>query len=218
MFDEVEKAHPDVFNVLLQVLDEGHLTDGQGRKVDFKNTIIILTSNLGAEFLANQPEGEDVSAVREEVMEIVRTSFKPEFLNRLDEILLFRRLSRADMSGIVKIQLKRLSSRLADRRITLNVTPEALNWLADKGYEPMYGARPLKRLIQRELENPLAIAILDGRIREGSTVVIRVGNGSLIIDPDAQPVARTGAVRKAPPVSGKAEMRRLPPAPPSSGG
>ena len=218
LFDEVEKAHPDVFNVLLQVLDEGHLTDGQGRKVDFKNTIIILTSNLGAEFLANQPEGEDVSAVREEVMEIVRTSFKPEFLNRLDEILLFRRLSRADMSGIVKIQLKRLSSRLADRRITLNVTPEALNWLADKGYEPMYGARPLKRLIQRELENPLAIAILDGRIREGSTVVIRVGNGSLIIDPDAQPVARTGAVRKAPPVSGKAEMRRLPPAPPSSGG
>ena len=184
LFDEVEKAHPDVFNILLQVLDDGRLTDGQGHTVDFKNTIIILTSNLGAEILANQPEEQPVDAVRSEVMEIVRASFKPEFLNRLDEILLFRRLNRADMTGIVQIQLKRLGSRLAERHIVLDLDEQALNWLADAGYEPMYGARPLKRLIQRELENPLAMAILEGRIKDNSVVKIRVVNDQLEIVED----------------------------------
>lgn len=184
LFDEVEKAHPDVFNILLQVLDDGRLTDGQGHTVDFKNTIIILTSNLGAEILANQPEEQPVDAVRSEVMEIVRASFKPEFLNRLDEILLFRRLNRADMTGIVQIQLKRLGSRLAERHIVLDLDEQALNWLADAGYEPMYGARPLKRLIQRELENPLAMAILEGRIKDNSIVKIRVVNDKLDIVED----------------------------------
>ena len=183
LFDEVEKAHPDVFNVLLQVLDEGRLTDGQGRTVDFKNTIIILTSNLGADILADQPEGEDVEKVRPQVMDVVRRAFRPEFLNRLDEILLFHRLNRADMAGIVQIQLKRLNSRLAERHIVLDLDDEALNWLADTGYEPMYGARPLKRLIQRELENPLAIAILEGAVKDDSTVAIRVRDGKLVINP-----------------------------------
>ena len=174
LFDEVEKAHPDVFNILLQILDEGHLTDGQGRTVDFKNTIIILTSNLGAEVLANQPDDDDVETVRGEVMDVVRRAFKPEFLNRLDEILLFRRLSRTDMTGIVQIQLAHLTDRLAERHISLDLNEKTFAWLADKGYEPMYGARPLKRLIQRELENPLAMAILDGTVRENSTVKVRV--------------------------------------------
>ena len=183
LFDEVEKAHPDVFNVLLQVLDEGRLTDGQGRTVDFRNTIIILTSNLGADILADQPEGEDVDKVRPQVMDVVRRAFRPEFLNRLDEILLFHRLNRADMTGIVQIQLKRLNSRLAERHIVLDLDDKALNWLADTGYEPMYGARPLKRLIQRELENPLAIAILEGEVKDDSTVAIRVRDGKLVINP-----------------------------------
>lgn len=183
LFDEVEKAHPDVFNVLLQVLDEGRLTDGQGRTVDFRNTIIILTSNLGADILADQPEDEDVEKVRPQVMEVVRRAFRPEFLNRLDEILLFHRLNRTDMTGIVQIQLKRLNSRLAERHIVLDLDDKALNWLADTGYEPMYGARPLKRLIQRELENPLAIAILEGEVKDDSTVAIRVRDGKLVINP-----------------------------------
>ncbi|MGE0120369.1 MAG: ATP-dependent chaperone ClpB [Dongiaceae bacterium] len=177
LFDEVEKAHPDVFNVLLQVLDDGRLTDGQGRTVDFRNTLIILTSNLGSEILANQPGGQDSSAVREQVMEVVRASFRPEFLNRLDEILLFHRLTRAQMSGIVDIQLKRLEALLADRKITLAIDERARSWLADKGYDPVYGARPLKRVIQRELQNPLAGLILAGRIKDGDTV--RVGASSL---------------------------------------
>lgn len=183
LFDEVEKAHPDVFNILLQVLDEGRLTDGQGRTVDFRNTIIILTSNLGADILADQPEDEDVEKVRPQVMEVVRRAFRPEFLNRLDEILLFHRLNRTDMTGIVQIQLKRLNSRLAERHIVLDLDDKALNWLADTGYEPMYGARPLKRLIQRELENPLAIAILEGNVKDDSTVAIRVRDGKLVINP-----------------------------------
>ena len=182
LFDEVEKAHPDVFNILLQILDEGRLTDGQGRTVDFKNTIIILTSNLGAQVLAEQPDDEDVEKVRPQVMDIVRHAFKPEFLNRLDEILLFRRLTRADMTGIVQIQLAHLSDRLAERHIVLDLDEKALNWLADTGYEPMYGARPLKRLIQRELENPLAMEILQGKVPDNSTVKIRVKGDALVVN------------------------------------
>ena len=170
LFDEVEKAHPDVFNVLLQVLDDGRLTDGQGRTVDFRNTLIILTSNLGSEYLANLPDGQDVASVRGPVMEAVRAAFRPEFLNRLDEILIFRRLSRADMEGIVAIQLKGLEKLLAERKITLTLDAKAREWLAAAGYDPVYGARPLKRVIQRELQNPLAEALLKGTIKDGDTV------------------------------------------------
>ena len=187
LFDEVEKAHPDVFNILLQVLDDGRLTDGQGHTVDFKNTLIILTSNLGAQILAAQPDGEDIEKVRPAVMEIVHGAFKPEFLNRLDEILLFRRLSRLDMQGIVQIQLARLDNRLSERHIKLDLDEKALTWLADTGYEPMYGARPLKRLIQRELENQLAMAILEGNVKDNSVVKIRVVNDALkIVDAEVQ--------------------------------
>jgi ATP-dependent Clp protease ATP-binding subunit ClpB len=177
LFDEVEKAHPDVFNVLLQVLDDGRLTDGQGRTVDFRNVLIVLTSNLGSEALANLPDGADIEQARPQVMNAVRAAFRPEFLNRLDEILLFRRLSRDDMKGIVEIQLRRLQKLLVDRKITLDIDPAAEAWLADKGYDPVYGARPLKRVIQRELQNPLATQILEGRIPDGSTV--RVGASPL---------------------------------------
>ncbi|HYL32570.1 MAG TPA: ATP-dependent chaperone ClpB [Stellaceae bacterium] len=170
LFDEVEKAHPDVFNVLLQVLDDGRLTDGQGRTVDFRNTLIILTSNLGSEYLANLPEGDDVASVRGQVMEAVRAAFRPEFLNRLDEILIFRRLSRADMESIVAIQLKGLEKLLTERKITLTLDAKAREWLAAAGYDPVYGARPLKRVIQRELQNPLAEALLKGMIKDGETV------------------------------------------------
>ncbi|HTV90573.1 MAG TPA: ATP-dependent chaperone ClpB [Stellaceae bacterium] len=170
LFDEVEKAHPDVFNVLLQVLDDGRLTDGQGRTVDFRNTLIVLTSNLGSDALANLPDGADIEQARPLVMNAVRAAFRPEFLNRLDEILLFRRLSRQDMTGIVEIQLRRLQKLLADRKIMLELDGAAEAWLADKGYDPVYGARPLKRVIQRELQNPLAQQILEGRIPDGATV------------------------------------------------
>ena len=170
LFDEVEKAHPDVFNVLLQVLDDGRLTDGQGRTVDFRNTLIVLTSNLGSEYLASLPEGQTVDAVRGQVMEAVRAAFRPEFLNRLDEILLFRRLSRDDMVGIVDIQLAQLEKLLEDRKVALDIDAEAKKWLANAGYDPVYGARPLKRVIQRELQNPLAEKILAGEIRDGDTV------------------------------------------------
>ncbi len=182
LFDEVEKAHPDVFNVLLQVLDDGRLTDGQGRTVDFKNTLIILTSNLGSEILAGQAEGQDSSAVRDQVMEVVRASFRPEFLNRLDEILLFHRLTRAQMGGIVEIQLKHLERLLADRKIALALDERARHWLADKGYDPVYGARPLKRVIQRELQNPLAGLILAGRIRDGDAVRVSASKLGLLIN------------------------------------
>jgi ATP-dependent Clp protease ATP-binding subunit ClpB len=181
LFDEVEKAHPDVFNVLLQVLDDGRLTDGQGRTVDFRNTLIVLTSNLGSEALAGLPDGADVGTVREQVMEAVRAAFRPEFLNRLDEILLFRRLSRNDMTGIVDIQLAHLAKLLADRKITLDVDASALRWLAETGYDPVYGARPLKRVIQRELQNALAQQILQGRIADGEVVHVSAGEGGLVI-------------------------------------
>jgi ATP-dependent Clp protease ATP-binding subunit ClpB len=181
LFDEIEKAHPDVFNVLLQVLDDGRLTDGQGRTVDFKNTLLIMTSNLGSEFLVNQPEGEDTDAVRDEVMAVVRGRFRPEFLNRVDEIILFHRLKRAHMADIVKVQLKRLDALLEDRKIALDLTPEAVSWLADKGYDPAYGARPLKRTIQKALQDPLAEMILSGRIKDGDRVPVTAVAGELLI-------------------------------------
>ncbi|MNJ38104.1 Chaperone protein ClpB [compost metagenome] len=181
LFDEVEKAHPDVFNVLLQVLDDGRLTDGQGRTIDFKNTLIIMTSNLGSQYLADQPEGEDVEAVRPLVMEQVRAHFRPEFLNRIDEIILFHRLGREQMGGIVRIQLARLEKLMADRRLTLALDDSALNWLADKGYDPVYGARPLKRVIQKELVDPMAKKLLAGEIEDGSVVAVSAGPDGLEI-------------------------------------
>ncbi|HYG91671.1 MAG TPA: ATP-dependent chaperone ClpB [Azospirillum sp.] len=193
LFDEVEKAHPDVFNVLLQVLDDGRLTDGQGRTVDFRNTLIIMTSNLGSDIIAAMPDGQDIDAVRNDVMEVVRANFRPEFLNRLDEILLFHRLTRSHMGGIVRIQLGRLKKMLADRDITLELDPAATDWLAEAGYDPVYGARPLKRVIQRELQNPLATLILEGKIADGDTVTVSAEAGSLTIN--GQPVA--GLVRAA---------------------
>ncbi|WP_439577092.1 ATP-dependent chaperone ClpB [Elioraea sp.] len=181
LFDEVEKAHEDVFNVLLQVLDDGRLTDGQGRTVDFRNTIIVLTSNLGSDVLAAQREGEDVDLVRGQVMAVVRSRFRPEFLNRLDEIILFRRLGRAQMGAIVEMQLRRLRALLAERKITLELDDSAKAWLAEAGYDPTYGARPLKRVIQRSLQNPLATMLLEGTIREGETVrVSTMGDGLAI--------------------------------------
>jgi ATP-dependent Clp protease ATP-binding subunit ClpB len=185
LFDEVEKAHPDVFNVLLQVLDDGRLTDGQGRTVDFRNTLIVLTSNLGSEILAALPEDADMRKARDGVMAIVRGAFRPEFLNRLDEILIFSRLSRGDMKGIVDIQLRRLQKLLVDRKLTLDVDDKAKEWLGEVGYDPVYGARPLKRVIQRELQNPLAEMILAGRITDGETVhVTTSGEDSLKITGD----------------------------------
>jgi ATP-dependent Clp protease ATP-binding subunit ClpB len=183
LFDEVEKAHPDVFNVLLQVLDDGRLTDGQGRTVDFRNTLIVLTSNLGSDILANAPEGELGGPVRDAVMQVVRDSFRPEFLNRLDEILLFRRLSRDNMGEIVEIQLTGLERMLAERNITLKVDASARAWIAEAGYDPVYGARPLKRVIQRELQNPLAQLILQGEIHEGDVVTVSAGESGLAIAP-----------------------------------
>jgi ATP-dependent Clp protease ATP-binding subunit ClpB len=181
LFDEVEKAHPDVFNVLLQVLDDGRLTDGQGRTVDFKNTLIILTSNLGSSHLAALKDGESTDTVREQVMEEVRRAFRPEFLNRLDEILLFNRLSRAHMTDIVAVQIQKLFKLLADRKIELKIDGKALQWLANRGYDPVYGARPLKRVIQRSLQNPLATQLLEGRIHDGDTVEVGVENGELTV-------------------------------------
>ncbi|MGY3236184.1 MULTISPECIES: ATP-dependent chaperone ClpB [unclassified Bradyrhizobium] len=172
LFDEIEKAHPDVFNVLLQVLDDGRLTDGQGRTVDFRNTLIIMTSNLGSEFLVNQPEGEDTSAVREQVMGMVRGHFRPEFLNRVDEIILFHRLQRSEMGRIVEIQFARLQKLLTDRKIVLTLDASGRDWLAAKGWDPAYGARPLKRVVQRYLQDPLAEMILAGDVRDGDTVAI----------------------------------------------
>ena len=172
LFDEIEKAHPDVFNVLLQVLDDGRLTDGQGRTVDFRNTLIIMTSNLGSEFLVNQPEGEDTSAVREQVMATVRAHFRPEFLNRVDEIILFHRLQKSEMGRIVEIQFARLQRLLEDRKIVLTLDAAARDWLAAKGWDPAYGARPLKRVIQRHVQDPLAEMILAGDIVDGDRVAI----------------------------------------------
>ncbi len=183
LFDEIEKAHADVFNVLLQVLDDGRLTDGQGRTVDFRNTIIILTSNLGAEFLANLGENEDVGSVRAPVMDMVRAHFRPEFLNRLDDIILFHRLKRRDMGEIVSIQLTRLQKLLEDRKVTLDLDQSARDWLAEKGYDPVYGARPLKRVIQREVQDPLADKMLAGEVPDGAKVKITGGTDKLLFIP-----------------------------------
>jgi ATP-dependent Clp protease ATP-binding subunit ClpB len=197
LFDEIEKAHPDVFNVLLQVLDEGRLTDSQGRTVDFRNTIIILTSNLGAEYLTALADGEEVGSVREQVMAVVRASFRPEFLNRVDEIVLFDRLRREDMGAIVLIQIKRLQKLLEERKISIMLDEEAVSWLAQRGYDPAYGARPLKRVIQRELQDPLAEKLIAGDFRDGAEVKVTAGSDRLII------VGRDGKVLDTtPPVSG----------------
>ncbi|MFM7403561.1 MAG: ATP-dependent chaperone ClpB [Erythrobacter sp.] len=179
LFDEVEKAHADVFNVLLQVLDDGRLTDGQGRVVDFANTLIILTSNLGSHYLANLPDGAEVATVEKDVMDVVRGHFRPEFLNRLDEIILFHRLWQEHMAPIVEIQVKRVQKLLADRKITLDLTDPALRWLGRVGYDPVYGARPLKRAVQRYLQDPLAEMLLEGKLPDGSTLTIDEGDGQL---------------------------------------
>ncbi|SEF52731.1 ATP-dependent chaperone ClpB [Bosea lathyri] len=181
LFDEVEKAHPDVFNVLLQVLDDGRLTDGQGRTVDFRNVLIIMTSNLGSEYLVNQPDGQDSDEVRDEVMGVVRQAFRPEFLNRIDDIILFHRLRREDMGAIVDIQMARLATLLTDRKIVLELSDEARQWLADKGYDPAYGARPLKRVIQKSVQDPLAELLLSGKVHDGETVPVTVGPTSLML-------------------------------------
>jgi ATP-dependent Clp protease ATP-binding subunit ClpB len=179
LFDEVEKAHPDVFNVLLQVLDDGRLTDGQGRVVDFTNTIIVLTSNLGSQFIAGLNEGEDVEKVEPQVMELVRAHFRPEFLNRLDEIILFHRLGRAEMGPIVALQVARVAALLKDRKVTLELSDAAKDWLGVVGYDPVYGARPLKRAIQKWLVDPLADLVLQGDVRDGATVAVDAGDGAL---------------------------------------
>ena len=181
LFDEVEKAHGDVFNVLLQVLDDGRLTDGQGRTVDFSNTIVILTSNLGSQFLTNLGEGQPVESVEPQVMEVVRAHFRPEFLNRLDEIILFHRLGQSHMGPIVDIQVARVAKLLADRKISLHLTDAAREWLGRVGYDPVYGARPLRRAVQRHLQDPLAEAILRGEVKDGSTVTVDEGDGKLTL-------------------------------------
>ncbi len=199
LFDEIEKAHPDVFNVLLQVLDDGRLTDGQGRTVDFRNTLIIMTSNLGAEFLVNQPEGQDTSAVRDLVMTAVRANFRPEFLNRVDEIILFHRLQKSEMGRIVEIQFGRLQKLLDERKIVLKLEPSARDWLAEKGWDPAYGARPLKRVIQRSVQDPMAELILSGEVLDGQQVEIAAGprgltfNGEAVEGGDAVFESRGGA-------------------------
>ncbi len=187
LFDEIEKAHPDVFNILLQVLDDGRLTDGQGRTVDFRNTMIIMTSNLGAEYLTQLKEGDDSEQVREQVMDVVRAHFRPEFLNRVDEIILFHRLKREEMGAIVDIQLERLLQLLSERKIALELDEDARNWLANRGYDPVYGARPLKRVIQKYVQDPLAEQILSGQLPDGSRVLVTSGSDRLLFRP-RQPV------------------------------
>ncbi|HEY4199106.1 MAG TPA: ATP-dependent chaperone ClpB [Devosiaceae bacterium] len=183
LFDEIEKAHPDVFNILLQVLDEGRLTDGQGRTVDFRNTLIILTSNLGSDYLSQLKDGESVELVRGKVLDTVKAAFRPEFLNRIDEILLFHRLDRSHMGAIVDIQFSRLEKLLKERDIKLTLTPKAREWLALEGYDPAYGARPLKRVIQREVQDQLADEILSGRVSDGATVMVDAGEEHLVLRP-----------------------------------
>ena len=182
LFDEIEKAHPDVFNVLLQVLDDGRLTDGQGRTVDFRNTLIVMTSNLGSEYLVQLGENEDIDKVRDQVMAEVRAHFRPEFLNRVDEIILFHRLKREHMGRIVDIQMLRLQKLLEDRKIVLTLEPKGREWLADKGYDPAYGARPLKRVIQKSVQDPLAELILSGKIKDGEKVLISAGKQGLVFN------------------------------------
>ena len=190
LFDEVEKAHPDVFNVLLQVLDDGRLTDGQGRTVDFRNVLIIMTSNMGSELLVNLEEDQDVDEVRDEVMAVVKSGFRPEFLNRLDEIILFHRLKREMMASIVDIQIKRLQKLLDDRKMTIELDEDARQWLANKGYDPAYGARPLKRVIQKALQDPMAELILSGKIRDGEEVKVSTQGGNITLN-DVETEMRT---------------------------
>jgi ATP-dependent Clp protease ATP-binding subunit ClpB len=197
LFDEVEKAHPDVFNVLLQVLDDGRLTDGQGRTVDFKNTLLIMTSNLGSEFLVNLAEDQDVDSVRDEVMAVVKQAFRPEFLNRVDDIILFHRLMRQHMGTIVDIQLQRLQHLLRERNIVVSLSDDAKLLLADKGYDPAYGARPLKRVIQKMVQDPLAQEILSGRVKDGDTVNVAVKAGVLVFN-DVVPDSRQKPAGSAP--------------------
>ncbi|MEI4472063.1 ATP-dependent chaperone ClpB [Frigidibacter sp. MR17.24] len=194
LFDEVEKAHPDVFNVLLQVLDDGVLTDGQGRTVDFKQTLIVLTSNLGSQALSQLPEGTDSTLARAAVMEAVRAHFRPEFLNRLDETVIFHRLTRDNMDGIVTIQMARLEKRLAQRKIALELDEAARQWLADEGYDPVFGARPLKRVIQRNLQDPLAEMLLGGEVRDGETVRVTATDSGLVVGSRVRPSARVKPV------------------------
>ena len=193
LFDEIEKAHPDVFNVLLQVLDDGRLTDGQGRTVDFRNVLIIMTSNLGSDYLAAQKDGEDTAKVRDDVMGVVRGHFRPEFLNRVDEIILFHRLRRENMAAIVDIQFGRLQKLLVDRKITLELDPAARAWLADKGFDPAYGARPLKRVIQKAVQDPLAELILSGEVMDGTVVPVTTGRDGLRIAGHGAAVDEVGA-------------------------
>jgi ATP-dependent Clp protease ATP-binding subunit ClpB len=182
LFDEVEKAHPDLFNTLLQVLDDGRLTDGQGRTVDFKNTIIIMTSNLGADALASGEEGEVSEEARAQVMSAIRRHFRPEFINRIDEIVFFKRLGRGEIDHIVDIQMGRLEGLLRERKMKLDLSLAARNWLAARGYDPVYGARPLKRVIQKELQDPLARLLLEGRILDGETIHVGVEGDALSIN------------------------------------
>ena len=193
LFDEIEKAHPDVFNTLLQVLDDGRLTDGQGRTVNFNNTVIIMTSNLGAHAIADDKSEGDISGrTRDEVMEAIRAHFRPEFLNRIDEIVFFKRLGRGEIDRIVGVQLKRLEKILADRRMTISVTDTAMHWLAERGYDPVYGARPLKRVIQKELQDPLARRILEGRIKDGDAITVTVDGGALSLNSVPADVKKAG--------------------------
>ena len=185
LFDEIEKAHPDVFNVLLQVLDDGRLTDGQGRTVDFRNTLIIMTSNLGSEYLVTSPKARTRDQVRDQVMDVVRAHFRPEFLNRLDEIILFNRLKRNDMGKIVDIQLQRLGSCWSTARSRSSSTIAAKDWLAKKGYDPAYGARPLKRAIQHYVQDPLAEMLLEGKVHDGEKVEITAGKDGLMFNGEA---------------------------------
>ncbi|WP_395821313.1 AAA family ATPase, partial [Devosia sp.] len=193
LFDEIEKAHPDVFNVLLQVLDDGRLTDGQGRTVDFRNTVIIMTSNLGSSYLGELKDGEPVELVRGKVLDAVKGAFRPEFINRIDEILLFHRLERKHMGQIVDIQMGRLKTLLADRDITLELTPAARDWLGNEGYDPAYGARPLKRVIQRAVQDQLAEEILTGQVSDGATVLVDAGENGLVIRPGEAPAIDAAA-------------------------
>jgi ATP-dependent Clp protease ATP-binding subunit ClpB len=181
LLDEVEKAHPEVFDILLQVLDDGRLTDGQGRTVDFRNTILVLTSNLGSQYLVDPVTSEQEK--KEQVLEVVRTSFKPEFLNRLDDLVVFAALTKPELERIAKLQLERLAKRLAERRLTLDITPEALAWLAEEGMDPAYGARPLRRLVQSAIGDRLAKEILSGEIKDGDTVRVDRSEDGLLVGP-----------------------------------
>jgi ATP-dependent Clp protease ATP-binding subunit ClpB len=199
LLDEIEKAHPDVFNILLQLLEDGRLTDGQGRTVDFRNCVIIMTSNLGSQLIAEVPPEADATVwerVREAVLTELRTSFRPEFLNRVDDIILFSRLDRTQLRQIVTIQLRGVRDRLAARKLTLDVTEAAVDALAEEGYDPTYGARPLKRVIQRRLQDPIAMAILEGRFTDGDTVAVDANDGQITIaraEPSASPVVAESA-------------------------